>query len=298
MPRLGELFDQQFLERLESLRLQCRKPRWGLRAGGPYTINRRGSSVEFADYAEYRWGDDVRTIDWNLYSRFERLFVKTFKEDIELTVHLLVDATGSMGLPAGGRKFAYAKDVATALAYVGLANHNVVRVSAYGGTPQRLEVTPGFQRRHGIFQIRAFLDRWTPEGDVPFAAWLERYLYATHARGGAIILLSDWMMEPSEWVRGLQLCQYHNLDVKVIQVLTPSELKPGADWSRGYVVDVETGSRRSLWDMRLLLRALESHNANLAAFCQRTGCFFAQVSTAMPVEAFILRELPRVGLIV
>ena len=298
MPRLGELFDATFLERLEALRLHCRTPRWGSRAGGPYTINRKGSSIEFADYAEYKWGDDIRAIDWNLYSRLERLFVKTFKEDIELNVHIVVDATASMALQRDDRKWRYAKDVATALAYVGLANHNLVRLSAFGVEPDRLEMTPYFQRRDGIFTCREFLDRRQPNGDVPFAAWIERYLYATHARGGTIIVLSDWMTEPTEWVRGLQLCSFHNLDVKVIQVLTPEELKPGQGWRQGYVVDVETGSRRSLWDMRQLLRAMETHNAQLAAFCQRSGFLFVQVSTAVPLEALILRELPRMGLIV
>ena len=203
-----------------------------------------------------------------------------------------------MGLPKDGRKWTYVKDVATALAYVGLSNHNLVRLGAYGGASDRLERTPYFQRRDGIFPCREFLDRRAPGGEMPLAAWIERYLYATRARGGTIILLSDWMMEPAEWVRGLQMCHYHNLDVKVLQVLTPEELKPGHGWGKGYVVDVETGSRRALWDMRLLLRAMESHNAQLAAFCQRNGFLFVQVSTAMPVEEFILRELPRLGLIV
>ena len=67
--------------------------------GGRFTINRRGSSVEFADYAHYTPGDDIRTIDWNLYARLERLFVKVFKEEIELSGEIVIDATASMGLP-------------------------------------------------------------------------------------------------------------------------------------------------------------------------------------------------------
>jgi len=298
MPQLGELFDLHFLERLEALHLQCRKPRWGTRAGGPFTVNRRGSSIEFADYAEYHWGDDFRAIDWNLYGRLERLFVKTFKEDVELNVHIVVDATASMALPHGEKKWTYVKDVATALAYVGLANHNLVRLSAFGASSVHLLMTTYFQRRHGIFACREFLDRLTPASEISFAAWIERYVYATHARGGTILLLSDWMMEPAEWVRGLQFCNYHNLDVKVIQVLTPPELKPGQGWRQGYVVDVETGARRTLWDMRLLLRAMEAHNAQLASFCHRNGFLFVQVSTALPFEELILRELPRMGLVV
>src|SRR3989338_11375022 len=91
--------DPRLLSRLEPLRLAARRIQWGTRLGGRFPIHRRGSSVEFADYAQYTPGDDIRSIDWNLYARLDRLFVKLYKEEIELSVEVVIDATASMGLP-------------------------------------------------------------------------------------------------------------------------------------------------------------------------------------------------------
>ena len=89
-----------YISRLEALQLSVKWVRSGTKLGGRFPINRRGSSVEFADYAAYYAGDDIRAIDWNLYARLERLFIKTYHEQIELSVEIIIDATGSMGLPA------------------------------------------------------------------------------------------------------------------------------------------------------------------------------------------------------
>ncbi|MBI4354068.1 MAG: DUF58 domain-containing protein, partial [Candidatus Omnitrophica bacterium] len=91
-PRVSPL-DPALRLRLDALRLAARRIQWGSRLGGRFAINRRGSSVEFADYAQYTPGDDIRTIDWNLYARLDRLFVKLFKEEIELSVEIVVDAS-------------------------------------------------------------------------------------------------------------------------------------------------------------------------------------------------------------
>src|SRR3989338_8070956 len=92
-----EWLTPQLINRLEALELSVKWVRAGTSLGGRVPINRRGSSIEFADYAPYYPGDDIRAIDWSLYARLERLFVKTYKEEIELTVEVLVDATSSMG---------------------------------------------------------------------------------------------------------------------------------------------------------------------------------------------------------
>jgi uncharacterized protein (DUF58 family) len=93
------VLDPNFLARLEALRLSIRQVRWGSRLGGRFLINRRGSSIEFADYVAYAPGDDIRSIDWKLYARLDRLFVKTYKEEIELAAELLIDATASIRAP-------------------------------------------------------------------------------------------------------------------------------------------------------------------------------------------------------
>ena len=125
------VFDEAFLRQLERLLLLMRSPVRGGLKGGRRSV-KRGQSVEFADYREYTHGDDLRQLDWNVYARLERLFVKLFIEEEDVTVTLLVDASASM---ATGRpsKLVFAKRAAAALGYIGLASEDRVAVSALAG---------------------------------------------------------------------------------------------------------------------------------------------------------------------
>jgi uncharacterized protein (DUF58 family) len=125
------VFDEGFLRQLERLLLLMRSPVRGGLKGGRRSV-KRGQSVEFADYRDYTLGDDLRQLDWNVYARLERLFVKLFVEEEDVTVTLLVDASASMatGHPA---KLLFAKRAAAALGYIGLASEDRVAVSALTG---------------------------------------------------------------------------------------------------------------------------------------------------------------------
>lgn len=298
---LTDLFDPQFLERLESLQIACRRAGWGTRTGGRYTVNRRGSSVEFAEYNEYTWGDDFRTIDWNLYGRLEKLFVKTYKDDIELQLQVLLDATGSMAHPSQDGKFDYARRLANTLTYIGLANRNIVRAGVIGGSAARtMRVSPWMQHRHGIFALAKLLAA-SPQGQPSLSRWVESYIAAFKPRGGVLVLISDWMVAPQEWARALQLLQARHLELRVIQVLGELESQPGRWWKSGLVVDSETRQQRSLaaegWDLQRYVEALQRHNERLELFCRRAGITFVRTTTATPVETFVLRDLPRLRLI-
>ena len=132
------MFDEAFLRQLERLLLLVRAPVRGGLKGGRRSV-KRGQSVEFADYRDYTLGDDLRQLDWNVYARLERLLVKLFVEEEDLTVTLLVDASASM---AGGHpeKLRFAKRAAAALGYVGLASEDKISVSALGGRAARRQV--------------------------------------------------------------------------------------------------------------------------------------------------------------
>ena len=127
MPLPGWL-TPRLLARLDALSLTVRAVRAGAHLGGRYVVNRRGSSVEFAEHAPYYAGDDIRAIDWNLYARLNKLFIKTYREEIELSVEMIIDATRSMALPSSA-KFARACQVAICLGYVALGGRHRVRAS-------------------------------------------------------------------------------------------------------------------------------------------------------------------------
>ena len=125
------VFDEAFLRQLERLLLLMRSPVRGGLKGGRRSV-KRGQSVEFADYRDYAPGDDLRQLDWNVYARLEKLFVKLFVEEEDVTISLMVDASASMtyGSPS---KLLFAKRAAAALGYIGLASEDRVRVTALSG---------------------------------------------------------------------------------------------------------------------------------------------------------------------
>src|SRR6202522_2974230 len=123
-----DLFDDQFQRKLEYLALVSRRVFAG-RLRAERRTKKSGSGVEFADHRDYQPGDDFRYLDWNVYQRFERLLLRLYEEEEDLAIYLIVDASASMGF-SGGEKLRYAKRLAAALAYVGLANLDRVSIIA------------------------------------------------------------------------------------------------------------------------------------------------------------------------
>src|SRR5205809_7143537 len=129
------LLDPTFLRKLDSLSLQSRRlARAGLR--GERRSRTMGRGVEFADYRSYQVGDDYRHIDWSIYSRLDRLFIKLFSEEEDINVHLFVDTSGSMGWGAP-RKLDHAPRIAAPVGYTGLVNLDRARAAAHAPRARR-----------------------------------------------------------------------------------------------------------------------------------------------------------------
>jgi hypothetical protein len=305
---LTKVFTAEFLRRLEAMAIRGLKEFRSARKGDRLA-NISGTSIEFADYRKYLPGDEIRHIDWNIYGRTERLYLKTFKEDIDFSTHVLLDASKSMLYPEGDGKFDYARRLALALCYVGLSTHSSVKVAAFSDleTSEKLSDTsflngpPFFSKRSGIFPISDYLFGISPGGGTDFVGYLQRYTSLTRGRRGVFILLSDFLFEPAERRRGLNLLRYLNYDVKVIQVLGPREMDPFKGISSAEVVDVETSERRTISVTPSVRRkyadAIEGHIEDLRNFCRANRIIYALALTDMEFESFVLRELPKIGII-
>ena len=279
-----------FISHLEALQLSVKWVRAGNKLGGRFPINRRGSSVEFADYAAYCAGDDIRAIDWNLYARLDRLFVKTYKEEIELTVELIVDATSSMGLPTP-EKFERARRLAISLGYVGLSEGHHVRLSWL--KPGPFSASPWFHQRSDLMRMAELAESTRLGGQIAFEEWLRRAAIALRIHGGQAILITDGMVRPAEFFRALHVLMVRNLEIKVIQVLSAAELHPAQLFRSGLLVDVETGQTHQLaYSPVELERAVAQHNELLVRFCKRHGIPFAQHRLDESLESFIIKTLP------
>ena len=290
-------FTADFINRLEALRLKTRKQFLGSRPGS-YSSPRRGTSLEFADYRRYSPGDDIRYLDWGIFARSDRLYVKLFREEVDLFAYLFIDASGSMGFPSPAAKFSRACHVALALAYVVLANHDHVKLHLLqqGAAPL---ASPFYRGRHRIMDCIDFVSSSTASGPVEMAPALAEHLKRLR-RPGKAILLSDFLMPPASYQQGLNLLRALNLDISVIQVLARPEISP--PFPRGGLALVDSESRAELqiqWSgelQREYSERLERHNRELKSFCHQSGIHYSLFVTDGELDEFVLETLPTIGL--
>jgi uncharacterized protein (DUF58 family) len=250
------VFDEGFLRQLERLLLLMRSPVRGGLKGGRRSI-KRGQSVEFADYRDYSLGDDLRQLDWNVYARLEKLFVKLFVEEEDVTITLLIDASASMaaGHPA---KLLFAKRAAAALGYIGLASEDRVAVSALTGRVARRRAAMRGSGR--IFRLLADLSAIEPaDGPTDLVAAARHAAAQLHGRG-VVILISD-LLDPTadKIIRELAAT---GSELIVLHVLSPEELDPTLEGDLR-LVDVETGVGI---DVTVDLATIDAYKARLTAW--------------------------------
>lgn len=231
---LPESFTSNFVKQLELLRLRARRSFLGTRQGGHVSL-RRGHGVEFSDYRKYELGDNPRHIDWGVYARSDRLYVKRFQEDSDLTVHLFLDASNSMLVPEGDRKWEVARDIALALTYIALMQHDRVIVSVPGYFR-----SPAYQGARAIHKAADQLAELELGRRFDFSAAFEREI-AQVRFPGVVVLLSDFLVPADEWRPLLVALRGRNVDLTAVQVVGPGDLKPIQPGDELTLVDSETG---------------------------------------------------------
>lgn len=288
------LLDPEFMTRLEQLEIVSRKIFAG-KMKGERKSKRKGESVEFADYRNYVVGDDLRFLDWNIYARLEKLFLKLFLEEEDLHVSVLLDTSKSMdwGQPSKGL---YAKRVAAALVYIGLVNYDRVSLYTYNGD-LREEMT-GLRGRRMISHVVRFLESATLEGTSNLAAACRTYAVRASTRG-VLIVLSDFF-DKGSYEQGLRYLLGRNLDTYVVQVLSPDEIDPTLAGDLR-LVDVEDDDVAEVTVSRALINRykqnLQAYCGALREFCTRRGISYLFTSTNVPFDQLVLSYLRRRGLL-
>lgn len=289
-------FSQDFLNRLETLRLRARRRFLGARKG-VHLSPRRGTSLEFADYRRYAAGDDPRTVDWALYARTDRLYVTVFEEEENLFGYVFVDASASMAYPAEDRKVESARLLALALCYVILSTEDSVRLHRLQTGHE--DQTPFYQGRRRMLEAQEFLERLPAGGALDFRAALGRHLRAIRRPGRAIVI-SDLLFPVAEFQAGLTVLRAAKLDVLVVQILGAGELSPPVA-TVDRLVDAESGEEADLGlDERaraVYQQNLKQHRRELRSACHRLGVQYALFDTSTDLEDFVLTELPALGLL-
>src|SRR5579883_900923 len=258
------LLEPQFLARLEQLELVSKKIFLG-RMKGERRSKRKGQSVEFADYRNYVVGDDLRFLDWNLYARLDKLFLRLFMEEEDLHFYVLIDNSLSMdfGSPT---KLHYAKQVAAALGFVGLVNLDRVVIEAFN---DRLTQTmPAARGRRSLWRLLDFLGKIEPAGPSDLARSLRTFSLKCSGKG-IVLVLSDFM-DKNGYEEALRYLIARQLDVYLIQILSQEEIDPEITGDLK-LIDVEDADEAEITVSGPLLRRyrenLAAYRAALHEFC-------------------------------
>lgn len=290
------LLEDTFLRKLSNLSLVTRRVRAGQMAGERRST-RRGSSVEFADYRDYTKGDDLRRVDWNIYARLERPYVKLFEEEEDLAVHILLDGSGSMDWGSGEEnKWLCARRLAAALGYIALVDGDCLTVCILRH-PQIATLGP-LRGQGNALRLFEWLETLPAEGTTDLNAALRNYALSG-GRAGVAILISD-MFSPAGFADGLTRLAASGYELTLIHVLSPDEIAPplGGDLR---LLDVERGDPQEVTIdagvLALYRRRLEEWQEEIRAVCRARDMRYIPIATAMPLERIVLYEMRRSGLV-
>lgn len=254
----NDLFDPRFLGRLRALFFRLRKRRQ-LRKKGVQATPSAGFTREFRDHRHYTSGDDFRGVDWRLFARLERLFVRVYEEVQEFHVHILVDCSGSMGEPFGSKRVT-ALRLAAALAFLALASQH--RVSLLALTSRVSRLLPPLKGEGHIHEVLRVLGELRFAGETELVGGLQGFR-PPRDRRGIVFLLSDLLgRSPDLAEEALRRASAWPGETHVIHILDPREINPELEGELS-LVDVETGETRRIG---LTRRDLELYAANFRRF--------------------------------
>lgn len=289
-----ELLDPEFMSKLDQLELISRKIFAG-KMRGERRSKRKGESVEFADYRNYVVGDDLRHLDWNIYARLNRLFLKLFMQEEDLHISILLDTSASMdwGQPNKGL---YARRIAAAIAYIGLVNFDRVSLYAYSNGLQ-FELA-GVRGRRLMFKVIDFLTKVEYDGPSNLSA-AGRQFAIRHPQQGIVLLLSDFF-EKGGYEEGLRYLLGRKYDLYAIQLLSPEEIEPSLVGDL-QLKDLEDDDVADVTVSRALInrykRNLQSYCGDLREFCTRRGINYFFTSTEVAFDQVVLNYFRKRGLI-
>jgi len=284
------ILDGDFLDRLDAASLLLKTAMTGF-FGGSRKARSYGNTVEFADFREYFPGDDIRRIDWNVYARFEKYFIKLFTDERQMHNQIYIDCSASMacGKP---EKAVAALRVAAAFGYLSVASMDRVSYKLIKGDKAEgigISVT----NKDSFYRAAQVLESVDFEGEVD----LEKAIVNVESPGhddGLTIIISDFLTE-SNWKKAIDFLLYHRREVMLIQIMSPDELYPDFD-GRVHMMDSEAIDIADGRNMRVVVtkkmveayqRALDEYEKELIDFCAARNVTFFTVTSDDPIEKVI-----------
>lgn len=279
-------FDDEFLKKLEYLYIVSKKI-----VAGRNQAERKtrivGSGIEFADHRSYSPGDDFRGLDWKVYARTEKLFLRLFEEEEDLYIYFLLDCSKSMTL-GEPTKWDYAKRVAAALGYIGLSNLDRVSIIPFSSKLDgRLPPSRG---KAQIFKIFDFLSNLEAGQHTSLEDAFSTFV-AQNKRRGMAVVLSDFY-DPSGFEEGINKLRYYKFEPIVIHIYDERELNPKVQGEL-QLVDVETGDLRELTltpdVVKEYQQAFREFSQELEEYCTKKQVLYFRVPIQEAFDELVLR---------
>ena len=292
------LISPDLMKRLEQLQLLARR-RSKSTAKGERRSGARGQSVEFADYRTYVPGDDLRRIDWNLFGRLERLFLKLYEEERELPVTIYLDSSESMSF---GRvsKFDFARQVAAAVGYVALCGFDRITVEPFPLADDQAGLVGELRAVRGRRSAMRFFDnlnRLKAGGTADFNQAL-RLGAMKHRAQGVIVVLSDFL-DPAGYEDGLKSLASRGSEVHIVQILASEELEPSS-YGDLRLIDSETGEEQEVTFGKYRLKAyratVQNYCRRLQEYCRARGIRYQLAQSDTPIDDLLLKAMRTGGM--
>ena len=284
----------KLLAQLERLELVSRKIYRGA-LKGERRSPRKGQSVEFADFRNYVPGDDIRFIDWNMYARMEKLFLKLFLEEEDLHFYALIDASMSMdfGEP---KKLDYAKQIAAALGFIGLARSDRVRIETLGQPP--LAPGPVLRGRRSLWRMLDYLEGIEPGESISLNQGVKNFCLRNSGKG-IVVILTD-LMHKDGYHDALRYLVAQRLDTYLIHILSAEELEPEIQGDLRLIDCEDLDVAEVTASAPLLARYQRTLNAFVSEareFCTRRNIVYILARNQVPIEQLVTNYLRRQGLV-
>ena len=288
-----KIIDDEFIGRLETLGLWIKSQMNGY-FGGNHKATTYGSTVEFADFREYTPGDDIRRIDWNLFSRFDKYFIRLFVDERQMHNQILID--GSASMDDGEGKADYALKTAAALGYLSVQGMDRTSIKLIQGS-NLVSVGQRITGKESFYSTVSELEEIRFKGDADISAAVKNS-QETGFDDGLTVIISDFFTE-SDWKQAVDYLLYKKREVLLVQVLTPAEENPDY-FGRMQLVDAESIDIDDGRNMRMritkseykaYLQALSEYLEDMKQFCRSRNVGYVMVNTANPIEKELLNKL-------
>jgi len=290
------LFDDEFLRRLQQLGLIAKRIAATSAASGQRRSRTLGDGLEFADHRQYSPGDDLRFLDWPYYARMERMLLRLFHEHSEGTVGILLDCSASMSLGEVA-KFDYARRTAAALAYVGMCGLDRVRLAPFSEALGEAMLTG--RNRGEILDVLKFLEELPAGGRTDLAGAVSEYVHS-YGETGTIFLISDMLDCQDELSESLSALRGRKDQVVVLHIVDRQDSAPALTGAL-QLAAVEGPQRLSLQVTDDIISSYSERwgefTAGVQRVCARRGASYVQAPTAAPFERLVMQVLAKAGVL-